>query len=111
MWDHSDAPFWLLDSRAISTLGWAPAISLEDGIASTYAWYLENRFSPVRSTERTRIRDFVLNHASRTLCISDIRRALPGLGDGTIRLVLDGLRADGQTDVDGPDRGAAWPQL
>ncbi len=32
----------LMDSSRIAALGWAPEISLEDGIAATYQWYLEN---------------------------------------------------------------------
>ena len=31
----------LMDSSRITALGWKPSISLEDGIASTYRWYLE----------------------------------------------------------------------
>lgn len=45
VWDRSKpdgAPRRLLDSRAITALGWAPEISLEDGVRSTYAWYLEH---------------------------------------------------------------------
>ena len=45
MWDRSKpdgAPRRLLDSRRLTDLGWSPAISLEDGIRGTYAWYLEH---------------------------------------------------------------------
>jgi GDP-L-fucose synthase len=35
-------PRKLMDSSRVSALGWAPEISLEDGIGSTYRWYLEN---------------------------------------------------------------------
>ncbi len=35
-------PRKLMDSSRIAALGWAPEISLEDGIAATYRWYLEN---------------------------------------------------------------------
>lgn len=35
-------PRKLMDSRALRHLGWAPQISLNNGIARTYRWYLEN---------------------------------------------------------------------
>jgi GDP-L-fucose synthase len=36
-------PRKLMDSSRIVGLGWKPAISLEDGIAITYRWYIENK--------------------------------------------------------------------
>jgi GDP-L-fucose synthase len=36
-------PRKLLDVARLRALGWSPKIPLEDGIASTYRWYLENR--------------------------------------------------------------------
>ena len=35
-------PRKIMDSSRMRGLGWAPQISFEDGIRSTYAWYLEN---------------------------------------------------------------------
>ena len=35
-------PRKLLDTARLTALGWQPSITLRDGIASTYAWYLEN---------------------------------------------------------------------
>ena len=36
-------PRKLMDSSRIAALGWRPQIALQDGIASTYRWYLENK--------------------------------------------------------------------
>lgn len=36
----------LLDVSAVSGLGWKAQIGLEEGIAGTYQWYLENNMSP-----------------------------------------------------------------
>lgn len=45
-WDTSKPdgmPRKLLDTSRINALGWAPKISLRDGLASTYEWYLANK--------------------------------------------------------------------
>jgi GDP-L-fucose synthase len=45
-WDTSKpdgTPRKLMDSSRIRSCGWAPRISLEDGIRSTYEWYLQAR--------------------------------------------------------------------
>jgi GDP-L-fucose synthase len=36
-------PRKLMDSSRIAALGWTPQIALQDGIAATYRWYLENK--------------------------------------------------------------------
>jgi GDP-L-fucose synthase len=36
------APRKLLDVTRVTTLGWRPRISLQDGIAGTYAWFKEH---------------------------------------------------------------------
>jgi len=62
-------------------------------------------------TKQDRIREFVLFHAPATFSISDIRRAVPGVSDQTIRLVLTELKVAGRVTVDGPGRGATWKRL
>ena len=45
-WDTSKPdgmPRKLLDTSRINALGWTPKISLRDGLASTYEWYLANK--------------------------------------------------------------------
>ena len=36
-------PRKLMDSSRMAAMGWVPQISLEDGIRTTYRWYLETR--------------------------------------------------------------------
>lgn len=78
-------------------------------LGQAYALF-EQRAASARSpgTKRDRVRDFVLHHAPRSFRIADVRAALPGVSDATIRLALDELRTAGQVDVDGPGRGATW---
>ena len=45
IWDSSKpdgTPRKLMDSSKMNTLGWKPSVSLEEGIASTYQWFLNN---------------------------------------------------------------------
>jgi GDP-L-fucose synthase len=45
-WDRTKpdgTPRKLLDSRRIAAMGWAPRLSLREGIGSTYRWYAEQK--------------------------------------------------------------------
>jgi GDP-L-fucose synthase len=42
-------PRKLMDSSRIRALGWAPSITLHDGVADAYRWFVENAFSALGS--------------------------------------------------------------
>jgi GDP-L-fucose synthase len=45
VWDSSKpdgTPRKLLDVSKIRSMGWSPSIGLEEGIRSTYRWFLDN---------------------------------------------------------------------
>jgi GDP-L-fucose synthase len=53
VWDSSKpdgTPRKLMDISRIKALGWAPTVSLEAGIASTYAWFLARRANEAAGT-------------------------------------------------------------
>lgn len=62
-------------------------------------------------TKQERVRRHVLEHAPPIFRLADIRMALPGISDQTIRLVLDQLKADGTVTPDGTGRSAAWRKM
>lgn len=104
-----------------STEGW-----FDDGAHDVWPWtrYLFGRLDEAYDrfdarvaaetsggTKQDRGRDFVLRHAPETFSIGDIRRAVPGVSDNTIRLVLADLRSSGRIASDGTGRGATWHRL
>jgi len=66
-------------------------------------------------SKQERVRQYVIRHAPRVFRMRDIRRALPGVSDQTIRLVLTELRQAGQIEVNVQTGGrgprAAWTRL
>jgi Fic family protein len=78
-------------------------------LAGTYADFAQ-RAAAGRSdgTKQERVREYVLRHAPSVFRVSDIRAALPGISDPTIRMVLAGLREDGAVAAEGTGRSAAW---
>lgn len=103
---------------AASTAGW-----FDDGHHSLWPWatYLLTRVDDAYrrfeanvadatdgGSKQDRVRQHVLHHAATTFTVGDLRRALPGISDQTIRLVLAELRRAGRIAVDGPGRSARW---
>jgi Fic family protein len=104
-----------------STIGW-----FDDGQHDPWPWtrYLLGRVSQAYGrfgeriaagtaggTKQDRVRDHVLLHAAPRFTIADIRRALPGVSDNTIRIVLSELKEKGNIANDGSGRGAAWHRV
>ncbi len=88
---------------------WPWARYLLDRLDQAYA-RLETRVAAGTSggTKQARVRDYILLHAAETFAIGDIRRAVPGVSDNTIRLVLATLKGDGLIVNDGTGRRATW---
>jgi Fic family protein len=59
-------------------------------------------------TKQVRVRDYVLGHAPLVFRIADVRAALPGVSDQTIRLVLDAMKAEELIAPEGTGRSAVW---
>ncbi len=100
-----------------STHGW------HDGAADPWPWlgYFINvmadayavfadRAAAARTpgTKQQRVREHILRHAPATFRLADIRTAVPGISDQTIRLVLEQLRNEGKVRADGTGRSATW---
>ena len=81
-------------------------------LADAYQRFEEGAASD-RSTgsKQDRVREFVLEHAPEFFAIGDVRAALPGVSDQTIRLVLDALRTERRIRSEGTGRGAPCHRL
>jgi Fic family protein len=62
----------------------------------------------IDGSKQDRVRDHVLSHAPNPFRMADIRAALPGISDQTIRVVLDRLRKEDLIVADGLGRSASW---
>ena len=82
-------------------------------LAAAYERFTE-RVSRTRSTvgtKQARVRRYVLDQAPAFFTLADIRQALPGVSDQTIRLVLGTLRTEGAVESLGTGRSAGWRRL
>jgi Fic family protein len=78
-------------------------------IAGAYAVFADRAASAqTPGTKQQRIREHILRHAPATFRLADIRAAVPGVSDQTIRLVLEQLRKEGRVRADGTGRSATW---
>ena len=80
-----------------------------DILARAYQRF-EQRAASDRSTgtKQDRVREYVLDHAPQIFKIADVRLALPGVSDPTIRLTLEQLKKEGLVNPDGRGRSAVW---
>ena len=105
------------DSQLASTHGWHEEANdpwpwltcFVDTVATAYDTF-ESRAASNRThgTKQDRVRDYVLHHADSIFRIADIRAALPGVSDQTIRLALDSLKAEILITPENVGRGAVW---
>lgn len=62
-------------------------------------------------SKQKRVRRWALAEAPPEFELRDVRRALPGVSDPTIRLALRALRDEGEIQSEGVGRGARWRRL
>jgi Fic family protein len=103
-----------------STHGWHdgtadpwPWLSYYTGvIVSAYAVFADRAAAAkTPGTKQQRIREHILRHASVTFRLADIRTAVPGVSDQTIRLVLEQLKNENKVRADGTGRAATWTRM
>lgn len=58
-------------------------------------------------TKQQQVRQYVLHHAARVFRTRDVRAALPGVSDQTIKIVLGQMRREGTIE---PEAGASGPR-
>lgn len=96
-WHDGDADPWPWLTYFIDTLARVYSVFAQRAAASR---------SP--GTKQDRVREHVLRHAPGIFSVADLRAALPGVSDQTIRLVLDRMRKEGVVAADGSGRSATW---
>jgi Fic family protein len=62
-------------------------------------------------TKQERVRHWVLNEAPAAFRIAEMRIAVPGVGDETIRLTLRKLKNEGLVESTGTGRAARWRRI
>jgi Fic family protein len=81
-------------------------------VAGAYAVFADRAAAAqTPGTKQQRVREHILRHAPATFRLADIRTAVPGVSDQTIRLALEQLRNEGRVRADGTGRSATWTRL
>ncbi len=87
---------------------------LVGALAETYRRF-EDRVAAERGakgmSKQERVRAYILRQAAARFTIADIRRAVPGTSDQTIRLVLNACRDAGRIRAEGTGRSAVWVRV
>ncbi|MGQ0743144.1 MAG: Fic family protein [Acidimicrobiales bacterium] len=105
------------EALAASTAGWFDDASHDvwpwlsyflARLAEGYERFAERMAGFGNGGKQHRVRDYVLARAPASFTIADVRRAMPGISDNTIRIVLNQLRDAGRIRIDGTGRGARW---
>lgn len=88
---------------------WPWATYLAERLVAAYERF-EARVAASRGggTKQDRVRDWVLLHAPTKFRIADVRAALPGISDQTIRLALNELRDADRITPTSTGRSATW---
>ncbi len=75
----------------------------------------EERVAAERGTtsmsKADRVRHWVLTSAPPKFSLADVRRAVPGVSDPSIRMALRSLRDEGRLRSEGAGRGSLWHQV
>jgi Fic family protein len=108
------------DALAASTAGWQDSMHdpwpwlsfFVEVVADAYEAFAA-RADDHRSgiTKQDRVRNYVLNHAGPSFEMADVRRAVPGVSDQTVRLVLRELKNEGLVSPSGVGRGTKWVRV
>ncbi len=81
-------------------------------IAGAYAAFADRAAAATTpGTKQQLVREHILRRAPVTFRLADIRTAVPGVSDQTIRLVLEQLKNEGKVRADGTGRAATWTRM
>jgi Fic family protein len=81
-------------------------------LAEAYRAFADRAASDRSSgTKQERVREYVLRHAAPIFRIADVRAALPGVSDQTIRVTLEQLKNERVVSPEGVGRGAVWRRI